>query len=107
MATIATWSNTFASGIDEIDAQHEAIFEALDAFFVAVKTGRGEAVLRETLGFLQRYSEEHFAEEEALMEELRYPWELEHKRQPDDRYVNGTPRLQPSADPGQHPGEAP
>lgn len=68
-----TWDESLTVGVEEIDAQHQRLFELGDA--VAATVGRGfdrEAVGAE-LRALCDYAVEHFSAEEALMDMDAYP----------------------------------
>lgn len=72
------WSALFQCKIPHIDAQHKALFEHVDKLGVQHgDVGR----IPETLEFLEVYASEHFADEESLHQQTRYPRALEHQRQ--------------------------
>lgn len=71
------WSSALATGVGEIDAQHEELFARFDRLLDAMiaKDRDGAALL---IPFLQSYVREHRATEERLMRELGYPDEATH-----------------------------
>ncbi len=72
------WSDLFQCKIPHIDAQHRALFEQVERLGDASLAG---ARIPETIGFLETYTKEHFADEESLHGQTRYPGAAEHQRQ--------------------------
>ena len=71
------WDPSLAVGHAEIDGQHQEIFRRYAALVKAMAAGANEdlAVLFEFLG---EYALEHFAAEERMMAEVRYPGATVH-----------------------------
>ena len=67
------WSDSLATGLREIDNQHEEIFRRLNLLFDASGKGRGQEEVRHFLDFLSEYVVMHFSLEEKYMVELQYP----------------------------------
>lgn len=74
-----TWDPTLVLGVPFIDRQHEELFRRLDALIASIRGGRSRDEVAHTLEFLGAYSREHFAAEEALMEEKGYPALPDHR----------------------------
>jgi len=72
------WTEDLAVGIDEIDAQHRELYEAVSALHGAMRTHHLEKV-GSILVFLQRYAVDHFATEERQMEAAYYPGLRNHR----------------------------
>lgn len=70
---IATWSRRFETGLGMIDAQHRALFEAVNRLAEAYQSGEAHARVQESLEFLVRYTWEHFQDEEQVMRESGFP----------------------------------
>jgi hemerythrin-like metal-binding protein len=68
------WEERFSTGDDAIDLQHKAVFELSNAFLQA----RGKDQLDNTLARLLDYVRQHFAYEEALMEQMYMVDHQEH-----------------------------
>jgi hemerythrin len=72
------WSDVFSCGIPHIDAQHMGLFEHIER----LGTMHGDVSrIPMTIDFLDDYTAEHFADEESLHQQTRYPRALEHSRQ--------------------------
>ncbi len=74
------WSNRFATGIAEIDDQHQELFRQVNRLLEACSQGTGKALLPEIFDFLGKYAVEHFATEERYMERYGYPELAEHRK---------------------------
>jgi len=77
---LVEWSDAYSVGIDDIDEQHQGIFQAAHRLYYAIINVEGEKVVDETLEFLQKYAAEHFQNEEAFMERHGYPRIEQHKK---------------------------
>ena len=75
------WNDRFQCMIPHIDAQHMALFQHIEL----LGTMHGDVSrIPKTLEFLETYTSEHFADEESLHAQARYPRALEHQRQHKD-----------------------
>lgn len=63
------WKDSYKIGDAEIDAQHEELFRLVNRFLAA----QDKAALTLCAMQLFKYTREHFAHEEKLMQELNYP----------------------------------
>jgi len=70
---IKNWSDEYALGIAEVDAQHKGFFEAAHGLYDSILNCEGEKSVEETLEFLRDYANRHFQAEEAFMAEHGYP----------------------------------
>ena len=67
------WQKEFATGVVEIDRQHQELFSKLDDLLAAVENGKGQKALADTYSFLDDYTRKHFAAEEGLQRKFNYP----------------------------------
>jgi hemerythrin len=72
------WTQALATGIAEIDEQHQELFRRIDRLLDASIAGDPAEVTR-MLGFLREYVDHHFAAEERFMDEQRYPGLPSHR----------------------------
>jgi hemerythrin len=72
------WTSELSVGIPEIDAQHEELFDRVDALETAI-LARDRATAVRVLRFLREYVHQHLAAEEALMAALEYPARAAHE----------------------------
>lgn len=80
---IVAWSKDYALGLDEIDAQHEVLFDLLNAIWEAIVRRAENAETIKLVEELERYTVSHFTAEEAFMRVTKYPHFVEHKRNHD------------------------
>jgi hemerythrin len=75
---LVQWEKRLEIGVPEIDAQHRELFARVQGFDVALAKGDHVQIAR-TFAFLREYALVHFAQEERLMREARYPHAEEHR----------------------------
>lgn len=76
---IMSWTDTYSTGIAEIDQQHKKLIDLINSLHDAMAKGQGKIVLGKTLGELIHYCASHFAVEEKLFDKHGYPEADEHK----------------------------
>jgi len=67
------WSDMFSVKMPYIDNQHKKLFEIANDFHTALEDNKGKEFLFEILNSLIHYTEEHFRDEEEIMEMAGYP----------------------------------
>jgi hemerythrin len=70
------WSEMFVIDKSYIDKQHQKLLEITNDFHAALKAQKGREAVFEILNALIRYVEEHFRDEEEIMQKIQYPSEL-------------------------------
>ena len=73
------WNRQLETGIDLIDTQHKALFEAIGRVAVAAEGGRTDQGIRESLDFLATYTLDHFETEERFMADMGFPGLASHR----------------------------
>lgn len=63
-----------------IDAEHRQLIDAVNSLLEACTQGQGRAQLSKTTRFLYDYTAKHFADEERLQQQSRYPHYQDHKQ---------------------------
>lgn len=84
MATTLTefvWEKKYATGILEIDAQHQYLFALTNRLVRNVEENVNMATIGATIGQLEDYVAEHFKREEAMLSRARYEGLREHREQ--------------------------
>lgn len=76
---IAVWNSQYETGIDRIDSQHKALFQAFNSINDAINAGGAADGIKAGLDFLARYTMEHFPAEETTMRVAGYPKLASHK----------------------------
>jgi methyl-accepting chemotaxis protein len=73
-STLLVWdAKTMATGVPEVDTQHQELMARLNGLHEAIRRGAGPAEVQPMLQFLGEYAQRHFGEEEAIMEHRRCP----------------------------------
>jgi hemerythrin-like metal-binding protein len=73
------WSASMSVNDKKLDDQHKQLLEQVKSLLEALAGGKNNLiVIEQVLGFLDRYIEEHFTDEERYMEEHQYPRLEEH-----------------------------
>jgi len=75
------WTPAMSVGVREIDDQHKQLFASAKRLLDAMLQGKGRYEIHSIVQFLEKYVVEHFATEEKLMDQYRYPSSLSHKTQ--------------------------
>lgn len=78
--TVLRWQSAMQLGIPAIDADHRRLVGLLNNLHYAVLAGEDQQGTAHVLEDLVRYTETHFAREEALMERSGYPDRQAHGR---------------------------
>lgn len=78
------WNKNLETGNAKIDGQHKELIKAINELLDACSSGKGRSKIEETSKFLLDYTKRHFADEEKLQIESRYPNYLMHKKYHDD-----------------------
>lgn len=76
---LITWHSIFSVGIDSIDRQHQQLFEIGNRLHESCQQRADRAVLCRIFDELFEYTGYHFAEEERLMQQIRYPDLARHR----------------------------
>jgi hemerythrin len=71
--TYVVWSDMFSVRMPYIDNQHKKLLEIANDFHAALKDNKDRKSLFEILNSLIHYTEEHFRDEEEIMEMAGFP----------------------------------
>jgi len=75
------WNESFSVQNTDMDQQHQHLFGLLNKLHEAMSQGKGKETLPEVFDSLVRYTRNHFAAEEALLQKYNYPGLVFHQRQ--------------------------
>jgi hemerythrin-like metal-binding protein len=76
---LITWNESLSVGIRTIDEQHKKLVGMINALNDAMGQGNGSTVLKPLFEDLLKYTMTHFAAEEKLMQQYKYPRYSLHK----------------------------
>ncbi|MFO0583472.1 MAG: bacteriohemerythrin [Anaeromyxobacter sp.] len=74
------WDKSLAVGVKLIDEQHQELFRRVNTLLESMLKNQGKAEIEKLLGFLAQYVVDHFAAEEKLMNQYKYPDLPKHKQ---------------------------
>jgi len=82
--SLVTWDQSYSVSVRKLDEQHQKLFALLNALHDAMRQGKGQAIVQDTLRQLATYTVTHFRAEEELMRRANYPGlaphQVEHQR---------------------------
>ena len=78
------FSKDLETGNTTIDAQHRELINAINKLLEACSKGQGRTQVAQTANFLLSYTKKHFADEERLQMQSKYPDYPNHKRYHDE-----------------------
>jgi hemerythrin len=91
------WTPNLSVGVQHIDDQHKIWFEKANELFEAGKERRAKEYIDTMLRFLDEYTKEHFRDEEAYMEKIRYP-EIDAQKKAHASIINDLAKLKSDYD---------
>jgi len=75
-----TMGGNLRVGIESIDSEHQGFCDICNELYSAMRAGKGNALVGQTLDELANYAKSHFDHEERLMQKANFPGLQEHKR---------------------------
>ncbi|MDR3590203.1 MAG: bacteriohemerythrin [Negativicutes bacterium] len=73
------WTERLSVGVPKIDEEHKKLVEMINSLHEAMRLGNGKEVLAKILDECTAYVLTHFANEEKLMVQYKYPEYKDHK----------------------------
>jgi hemerythrin-like metal-binding protein len=73
------WNDSYSVKVDAMDDQHKQLFKIIDELHTAMRSGKGKDVAGNLLRRLVDYTIQHFAAEEKLLEQKKYPGLTAHQ----------------------------
>jgi hemerythrin-like metal-binding protein len=80
---VINWNESYSVNIDEIDKQHQKLFEMINEFYTNVVNQSNEELILKLVNGMRIYVQSHFYHEEELMKKYEYPDFKIHKQQHD------------------------
>jgi hemerythrin len=75
---LITWDQTYSVRVKRIDEQHQKLFALINELHEAMREGKGQAIVQDTLRRLAAYTVTHFRAEEELLRKANFPGLAEH-----------------------------
>jgi hemerythrin-like metal-binding protein len=76
---IFAWNESYSVRVQQMDEQHRKLFDIINSLAEAMRGGKGDDVVRDTVEQLAVYTRTHFLQEEALMQKTGYSGLAAHK----------------------------
>jgi hemerythrin-like metal-binding protein len=83
-STMLSMTGNLLLGIPSIDSEHQRFIDITNNLFAAMRDGKGNAFIGQTLDELAGYAKSHFTHEESLMQKAGFPGLAEHRRVHDE-----------------------
>ncbi len=77
--SLIEWKKEFSVGVAEVDHEHQELIALINELHHVIQANGGRNQVLETLGEIFAQISSHFALEEKMMRESRYPALAEHK----------------------------
>ncbi len=74
------WNDSFDTGIELIDKQHQILVRAINLLGMAVERGSDKELMDAIFDTLTDYTATHFADEERIFDAAGFPESQEHKQ---------------------------
>ncbi len=78
---IFAWNESYSVRVRQMDGQHQKLFEIINDLAEAMRDGKADGVIRDTVEQLAVYTRTHFLQEEVLMRQTGYPGLAGHQEQ--------------------------
>lgn len=76
---LVTWNPSYSVSVKKLDQQHQRLFALLNTLHEAMRQGKGQAIVQDTLRELATYAVTHFRAEEELLQKTNYPGFAAHQ----------------------------
>ena len=83
-----SWRSDYEIGVRQVDAEHRKLFDMVNEYYDKHLHGSDRKEIERILNGLVAYAEEHFQNEEAIMEECGYPRLEDHRKQHADLFTS-------------------
>jgi hemerythrin len=77
--SFANWTDSYSVNVQRLDDEHKKLFAIINELHEGMKAGRGKDVLQSVLDQLLSYTEQHFKDEEGLLQRAAYPALIAHR----------------------------
>jgi len=82
--SLIEWNTKLSVTVFEFDEEHKQLIGMINSLHEAMKSGKGKELLTKILDDATEYTRKHFAHEEKLMVQYRYPEYKAHKELHDE-----------------------
>jgi hemerythrin-like metal-binding protein len=97
---LVTWNDSYSVKVAQCDEQHKMLFSIINELADAMRMGKGQETVGETVVELLQYTKIHFQQEEELMRKAGYPQLAPHQEM-HKKFVADVAALRKKADEGE------
>lgn len=83
------WLESFNSGHELIDAQHQGLFYLANELLEAILTGQSKSMISTNISHLLRYTKQHLLDEEKVLRDANYSEVEQHAKEHEDLLLKG------------------
>ncbi|BHH85938.1 bacteriohemerythrin [Desulforhopalus sp. 52FAK] len=76
---VIKWRDSYSTGIEVVDDEHKKLVDLIEAMYTSIRDKEPKETVERVLTEIVEYTQTHFNNEEALMEEKEYPDLETHK----------------------------
>ncbi|MGO9211287.1 MAG: bacteriohemerythrin [Terriglobales bacterium] len=76
---LVTWDQSYSVSVKKLDEQHQKLFSLINSLHEAMRQGKGQEVVQDTVHELATYTVTHFRAEEELLRKAGYPGLVAHQ----------------------------
>ncbi len=76
---VIKWRDSYNTGVEAVDLEHRKLVELIEAMHTSVRDKEPKETVEQVINELVEYTQDHFKNEEALMQNEQYPELDEHK----------------------------
>jgi len=76
---LVTWDQSYSVSVSRLDEQHQKLFSLINSLHEAMRQGKGQEVVQDTVRELAAYTATHFRAEEELLRKANYPGLIAHE----------------------------
>lgn len=76
---VIRWRDTYETGVAAVDTEHRKLVELIEAMHTSIRDKEPKETVAQVIKELVEYTQDHFKNEETLMQNVQYPEIDEHK----------------------------
>jgi len=76
---LVTWDQSYSVSVKRLDEQHQKLFALINSLHDAMRQGKGQAAVQDTVRELATYTATHFRAEEEVLRKANYPGLAAHQ----------------------------
>lgn len=78
---VIKWRDSYNTGIEAVDLEHRKLVDLIEAMYTNVRDKEPKDAVEKVVNEIAGYTQEHFTNEEMLMEKEQYPQLDDHKKE--------------------------